>query len=145
MWVGPSIGWVSIHRRHHKYCDTERDPHSPYFKSRMKIQFTNFDTPFDIKYAVDLVKSPLHLWFTNYYLEFNVLFLVILGSFSLHALGLWLAMMGLTITIVHSTNAFLHKTPKILLPINYSGGSANSFFLNLIHLTYEQYNVQFHN
>jgi stearoyl-CoA desaturase (delta-9 desaturase) len=26
---GPIIGWASIHRMHHKYCDTGGDPHTP--------------------------------------------------------------------------------------------------------------------
>ena len=26
---GSPIWWASKHRRHHKYCDTEKDPHSP--------------------------------------------------------------------------------------------------------------------
>jgi stearoyl-CoA desaturase (delta-9 desaturase) len=27
--VGSSIAWVAIHREHHRFVDTERDPHSP--------------------------------------------------------------------------------------------------------------------
>merc|ERR1719469_553638 len=26
---GPPLWWASKHRRHHAYCDTELDPHSP--------------------------------------------------------------------------------------------------------------------
>eukprot|EP00933_Yihiella_yeosuensis_P008713 TRINITY_DN11431_c0_g1_i1.p1 TRINITY_DN11431_c0_g1~~TRINITY_DN11431_c0_g1_i1.p1 ORF type:complete len:281 (+),score=9.34 TRINITY_DN11431_c0_g1_i1:67-909(+) len=27
-WQGGALWWASMHRRHHKYCDTSRDPHS---------------------------------------------------------------------------------------------------------------------
>lgn len=27
---GHPIDWVSTHRYHHQFCDSERDPHSPF-------------------------------------------------------------------------------------------------------------------
>ena len=32
---GSPIWWASKHRRHHKYCDTDRDPHSPQAFSKL--------------------------------------------------------------------------------------------------------------
>lgn len=28
-FTGSSITWIAIHRKHHRYADTEKDPHSP--------------------------------------------------------------------------------------------------------------------
>ncbi len=31
--------WVAVHRKHHAYCETEQDPHSPRFKGILRVLF----------------------------------------------------------------------------------------------------------
>ncbi|HYA69522.1 MAG TPA: fatty acid desaturase [Acidimicrobiales bacterium] len=33
--------WVAVHRKHHAFTDTERDPHSPIVMGYARVQFTN--------------------------------------------------------------------------------------------------------
>ena len=35
---GSSLGWVAVHREHHKFTDVEKDPHSPWFKGFFRVQ-----------------------------------------------------------------------------------------------------------
>ncbi len=67
---GSSLSWVAIHRGyHHKYSDTDRDLHSPIhgkfysvFTWTTKITESN---PINMRYAVNLLRKPNHLWFHN--------------------------------------------------------------------------------
>ena len=67
---GPLVRWVADHRRHHRYSDTEGDPHSPWrygdtvpallkglWWAHMGWMFDEEQTP-QHKYAPDLIKDP---------------------------------------------------------------------------------------
>ena len=66
---GSSISWTAIHRGyHHLHTDTERDLHSPihgkwyaFFTWATKI--TEENLVINMKYAVDLLRKPNHVWF----------------------------------------------------------------------------------
>jgi len=75
---GSGIAWVAIHREHHRYTDTEKDPHSPIYKSFFRIQFLSMcDIP-NIRYVPDLLRSKFHMWIhTNYWL-INLVYVAIL-------------------------------------------------------------------
>jgi fatty-acid desaturase len=73
---GSSIFWTALHRGyHHPYADTERDLHSPvvygswhaYMGWLIKITETNVTV--NVKYAVDLLRKPNHVWFHKHYLK----------------------------------------------------------------------------
>ena len=66
---GSAIAWVAIHREHHRFTDTERDPHSPLYKSFFRVQFLSMCELPNIKYAPDLFRSKFHMWIhTNYWI-----------------------------------------------------------------------------
>jgi fatty-acid desaturase len=46
------LWWASKHNRHHKYCDTENDPHSPIYNSFLYafIGWTYYETDTELKY-----------------------------------------------------------------------------------------------
>ncbi len=67
---GPLVRWVADHRRHHKYSDSEGDPHSPWrygesvpalvkglWWAHMGWMFDEEQTP-QHKYAPDLIRDP---------------------------------------------------------------------------------------
>ena len=66
---GSSITWTAIHRGyHHLHTDTEKDLHSPihgkwyaFFTWATKI--TEENLVINMKYAVDLLRKPNHVWF----------------------------------------------------------------------------------
>ena len=57
---GP-LWWASKHRRHHKYCDTKEDPHSPIAHSKMYawlgwVYLPGKEQKIDAEYIKDLTK-----------------------------------------------------------------------------------------
>lgn len=80
---GSPIGWVHVHREHHAFSDTERDPHSPKYKG-WKIFFPhllNLGENFNIKLVKDLLSKP-HRIINNYYILFVLAYVIILGLIS---------------------------------------------------------------
>jgi stearoyl-CoA desaturase (delta-9 desaturase) len=69
---GSSVQWCAMHVSHHKYSDTEKDPH--YTGVRYLFWKMNNYTEFHKKTLVRLYKDPMHRFFHNYY------FLVILAT-----------------------------------------------------------------
>jgi fatty-acid desaturase len=79
---GSSITWVAIHREHHKFSDTEQDPHR-LSKGFFKVQFLSMlETP-SFRYVPDLLKSKFHIFLHKYYWFINLCYggaLMILDS-----------------------------------------------------------------
>lgn len=107
--LGPVIPWVALHREHHRFTDTPKDPHSPLYKSRFNIQFKS--SYFDIKpyYATDLIRKKLYQFYTVNY--FRVIFaswicIALIGG--LHFFIVWLAGTALVILSANGINAWHH-------------------------------------
>jgi stearoyl-CoA desaturase (delta-9 desaturase) len=73
---GASIFWVALHRGyHHPYTDTKKDIHSPIIYGKYKSfvgwykDITENNNIVNIKYAVDLLRKPNHIWFHKNYLK----------------------------------------------------------------------------
>ncbi len=65
--TGSSIGWCAVHREHHRFTDTPRDPHCPHHHGVWRVQFLSmFHVP-HIRYVPDLLRSKFHLWVHKYY------------------------------------------------------------------------------
>ena len=77
--TGSSIAWVAIHRQHHKYSDTDKDPHSPKHKGFLRAQFLSMFEPVHIKYVVDLLKSDFHKSLHSYYFLIHAAIMVFWG------------------------------------------------------------------
>jgi fatty-acid desaturase len=75
-----TIGWVAIHREHHKFSDTDRDPHSPNHLHPLAVQFrAGLKVP-SIKYVPDLLRSKFHVTINQYHWAITALiFLSILA------------------------------------------------------------------
>jgi stearoyl-CoA desaturase (delta-9 desaturase) len=67
---GSPLGWAAVHRgSHHRYADTEKDAHTP-SKGKWYAWHSwlhDWDQYFNTKYAIDLIKDPVHLWFAKNY------------------------------------------------------------------------------
>lgn len=72
---GASIFWVALHRGyHHPYSDKEKDLHSPIHGKLnafigWQYKVTEANNPVNIKYAVDLLRKPNHVWFHHHHLK----------------------------------------------------------------------------
>lgn len=76
--TGSSIGWVAIHREHHRFTDKTGDPHGPAQKGFYTVQFLSmFEKP-NIKYVVDLIRNPFHARIHQYYFYIHLLIFVTL-------------------------------------------------------------------
>jgi stearoyl-CoA desaturase (delta-9 desaturase) len=58
------LSWVGIHRMHHAYADTPKDPHSPIYKKWYEILFTTWRVKnIPRKFVKDLYKNPRVMFF----------------------------------------------------------------------------------
>jgi stearoyl-CoA desaturase (Delta-9 desaturase) len=67
-----SIWWASKHRIHHKYAETEKDPHSPVSHSFLEAYVTWFRKPrnaaLDLDEMPDFARFPELRWLDRYYI-----------------------------------------------------------------------------
>lgn len=76
--VGSPIGWVAIHREHHVYTETDKDPHSPVTRGVLHAQYLSmFNVP-KIKFVVDLLRSDFHTRLHRYYFLIHTFIFIIL-------------------------------------------------------------------
>lgn len=73
---GSSVWWVAVHRGlHHRFADQPKDIHSPVvhgiFQSYVGwfMDMTENNLKVNIKYSVDLLRKPNHMWFYKHYLK----------------------------------------------------------------------------
>lgn len=65
---GSTIAWSTIHRLHHAYADTEKDPLSPFHNPPWKIWLGLLKKESDSSMVVkDLIRSPAHIFTHRYY------------------------------------------------------------------------------
>jgi stearoyl-CoA desaturase (delta-9 desaturase) len=144
--IGNSIGWVSVHREHHRYSDTDKDPHSPHFKSRWAIQFLPYFNKVKIQYVMDLTRNKIHVWFAKNYWYIVSAWIFILFLIDTSILMFWFAVVGISSMKMLSINSFGHKTPKFLLPIGDCNQSTNSGILALLNINNgEAWHLNHHN
>lgn len=82
-WLGvvsSAMAWAGVHRKHHRYSDSDKDPHSPIIMGKFKAYWQMSNNDLDVlKYVPDLLRKPWYVFQHKHY--FTVLF-------SIHALGL---------------------------------------------------------
>lgn len=72
--VGSSITWVAIHRAHHRWVDTERDPHSPGHKGWLRVQWLIMFNQPSLKLVPDLLRSKFHTNMHTHYWSVHVIY-----------------------------------------------------------------------
>lgn len=81
---GSPLGWAAIHRgSHHRYSDTERDAHSP---NKGKVYayhmwLHEWGDYFNPKFAIDLIKDPMQMFFAHNYVKIILISYAIIGLF----------------------------------------------------------------
>ena len=110
MMVGPAITWAANHREHHKYADTPKDPHSPYYRGVLLAYFGQVLIDINFKYVKDLLKSKIHRQQVKYYwqvIALWALFLYIIDPYAL--LYAWLIPAGFAKMIGSLVFTFSHR------------------------------------
>jgi len=111
MMVGPVIVWVANHRQHHRFTDTENDPHSPKHKGYFYSYFLQVITKIEFKYVRDLLKVNRYRMQVKYY--WHVLFawagvLLLIDPFAI--VYAWLAPAGLAKIIGSLVFSYSHRS-----------------------------------
>ena len=111
--TGSGITWVAIHRKHHKYADTDKDPHSPDHMGFWRVQFFTAFAPVEGKYAVDLMRDKTHLWIHKHYIKIVIGALAVLLLINpLAAVYLYMFPAALTLFFGTLVLSWAHKDCK---------------------------------
>ena len=79
---GSPLGWAAIHRgSHHRHSDTEKDAHTP---SKGKLYayhmwLHSWGSYYNAKFAIDLIKDPMHMFFAQHYVKIIFASYLIIG------------------------------------------------------------------
>jgi stearoyl-CoA desaturase (delta-9 desaturase) len=81
---GSPLGWSYLHRKHHTYSDTEKDPHSPKYLGYKIFGFEHYkkqeEEPMQIFLVKDLMNKEqlfIHKWYIAILLSFIVMITII--------------------------------------------------------------------
>lgn len=102
---GP-ISWVTTHRLHHAFTDTDRDPHSPrekgFWWSHMGWIFkgTSQIQPEAVRerYSPDLLKDPFIVWIDKYYYVTTLIAAAILFAIGGWTMVVWAVVMRVAVS-----------------------------------------------
>lgn len=72
--TGSSIAWCAVHREHHRFTDTDKDPHSPHTKGFLKVQFFSMFHHPNVRYVPDLLRSKFHINIHKYYWLIHIVY-----------------------------------------------------------------------
>ena len=140
--VGSSIAWVAMHRMHHAFSDSDKDPHTPYDNNKLtfkKLIHTwlgigeSKSMKLPISYVKDLVRDPYHKFIHDSYFKILLIPVAILFLIS----PIW----GIVLYSIPATLA-LHTTSVVNVLGHWHGYrnhntrdcSTNSWIANAISL-----------
>ena len=66
----PAMGWAAIHRKHHKYSDTDQDPHGPGKGVLKNFLVANLEP--ELRYMRPDIRNELLLWQAKYYYQIGI-------------------------------------------------------------------------
>ena len=76
--TGSSVGWVYVHRLHHRYSDQPGDPHSPTTLGPVGAILGDYGNGFNKWVVRDIIKDPVHRFMHEYYTGIVLLTLTVL-------------------------------------------------------------------
>lgn len=130
--TGSAISWVAVHREHHGFMDTPKDPHGPIHRGYFWTHFLSMFAPVRIKYASHLLRDKFYLMQHKYYFEINLFYALVLfliDPFSLiyawlvPAMILWNA--GSSIVSISHRNGYPHNDTILALLVWGEGNHKN--------------------
>lgn len=131
---GAILSWTTIHRTHHRYADTEKDPHSPFFQPVWKILAGLFYYEHDANLVFDLMRSKNR----NYYMFENKYYWVLwtilwIVSFAVSPILFYIIVSGSALWVVATNTINVVSHRKSIGTVNYPDSVAtNSKLLNLL-------------
>ena len=110
---GSVISWAAVHREHHRYTDTDKDPHSPKYKGWFYCHYLVPIGRRNPRYVVDLIRDPAYMFQHKYYwylLTIWILFLYIIDPFAI--VYAWLAPCFIAKTCIGFSLSLSHRDNK---------------------------------
>jgi stearoyl-CoA desaturase (delta-9 desaturase) len=135
-FTGSTISRTAVHRMHHAFVDTEKDPHSPKHVGRLFVYFpVKNNNNISPKLVSDLLRDPLHKNIHKYYL----LIVTIVFLLAVEAFGLFWA-----VSLIIAPGALCWVSTALLNMYGHSldGTATNSKLLSLA--TFGEGNHKFH-
>jgi len=83
--TGSSIGWMAVHKAHHKHSDTDKDPHNPH-KIGLKLLLSSYQYTFNFWDAKTLLNSKFHLILHRYYYLIMTIWAMFLYTININCL-----------------------------------------------------------
>ena len=65
--TGSTIAWCAVHREHHRFTDTAKDPHCPHHQGFFRVQFLSMFHQPHVRYVPDLLRNKFHTSLHKYY------------------------------------------------------------------------------
>lgn len=118
--LGDAIQFSRTHRFHHKYSDSDADPHSPshgYFHAFVGWIFTDKDS-ISFRYVKDLIKDPILIYFMKHQIKIVWITIIIVCLISLELSLALTAAMLLSWTVEMTCSAFVDHSKKEKTPRN---------------------------
>jgi stearoyl-CoA desaturase (delta-9 desaturase) len=149
---GP-LWWASKHRKHHKYCDTLQDPHSPIVHSKLYawigwVYLPGPDQKIDREYIKDLIIFPELVIMENFYwvpiVSLHFMFLRLLGIGEMIFISMWSSILCQLLTLYfnvlfHSNKQHHHGCNASNIPLDV----LSNLFGEAYHEIHHRYPVQF--
>ena len=66
--TGSSVGWVFVHRKHHRFADKPGDPHSPVTMGPLGAIIGDYSGKFNKWDVRDIINDPVHRFMHEYYI-----------------------------------------------------------------------------
>jgi len=77
------LGWAGAHRLHHRYADTDKDPHSPLHKGFWTVALNQWKiTSIPRQYIKDLFRNPRVMFFHRYWKYIHISTAIVVLSIS---------------------------------------------------------------
>ena len=133
---GVPLAWCGIHRKHHRFSDQPEDPHSPHYKSKLRMVFGPYDAA-EPSYHSDLLNNPDLCWFSKYYWNIVVAWCILLLVISPGLLFFWLAMVGAHRLDIYTFQIYNHRANRFK-------GPRNTISMAFISLSGENWHANHH-
>jgi len=107
---GSALQWASVHRQHHRFIETEKDPHSPTLMGFFKAHF-GYPENVDLSYVKDLAKDNMLVIQHKHYLKFMFLWIALIGILiePFAIIYLWMLPAGLSRGIIGLILSYSHR------------------------------------
>ncbi len=129
--AGSGIAWAANHRAHHRYVDTENDPHSPHHKSAWRIQFFSMFEPVNIRMVTRLLTDSVLIFFHKFYWPIHIIYFM--GLYYFYKPGIvtmYLVPAAMNWSMSAFINIFCHKYGYRVCDTN--DKSTNNFLIGIL-------------